>query len=95
MSALALAAAALVVAGLCLVRVFIGPTLHDRTLAGSALIAVIIVTAAAVAVAARRADWFDVAFAMLLALVGLNVATLKLFRARSLQPPLIDEGGGR
>lgn len=71
------------------VRLFTGPTLYDRTLAanGAALKAAVI--CAALGVAFSRADWIDVAFALVLCVLVLNAALLKFFRARTFQAPLL------
>ncbi|MBX3430727.1 MAG: cation:proton antiporter [Hyphomonadaceae bacterium] len=74
---------------LCVMRLFSGPTLYDRTLAMNGVVTKIAVIAAAVAVATGRASLVDAAFAFLFASVIANVAALKFFRSRSFQPPLM------
>ncbi|MEJ0023721.1 MAG: cation:proton antiporter [Alphaproteobacteria bacterium] len=69
-------------------RIWIGPTLHDRMLGahGAALTACLLSVALAALV--ERADWIDVALAILFAYLVFAVAALKLFRVRSLQTAL-------
>jgi multicomponent Na+:H+ antiporter subunit F len=93
MIALAVAAGVALVAALCLVRLFAGPTLYDRTLGMNSLVAKAAVICAALAVAAGRAEWIDVALALVLGGFVLNVAVLKFFRTRTFQAPLAREEG--
>lgn len=73
---------------LSLARLFAGPTLYDRTLAASGAATKAALICAALAVAAGRADWLDVAFALVLAGFVFNAVVLKFFRARTFQSPL-------
>jgi multicomponent Na+:H+ antiporter subunit F len=86
--ALAIAAVVVAVSALALVRVFSGPTLHDRLLAFNALLVRSAIIVACLAVAARSANLLDGAFALVLAGVVFSVAALKFFSARSFQPPM-------
>lgn len=88
MSALAAAAGAGIVLLFCLVRVFAGPTLYDRTLAANGVVIKLAVIAAAASVIAERAFWIDVALAFAVCALVVNVAVLKVFRARTFQAPL-------
>lgn len=74
---------------LCIVRLFAGPTLYDRTLAMNGVVIKLAVIAAAAAVATGRAALADGALAFLLASVVANVAVLKFFRSRTFQAPLM------
>lgn len=87
---IALVAAAIVVVALalCLPRLFGGPTLYDRVLGANTVVQKAALACAALAVAAGRSDWVDVAFALVLGAFVFNVAVLKFFRVRSFQPPL-------
>lgn len=89
MIALIAAAGAALLMILPLVRLFLGPTLYDRALAANALIVLAALVAAAIAVAAGRADWLDTALAMIFCALVLNAASLKFFRARTFQAPLM------
>ncbi|MGD9967007.1 MAG: hypothetical protein AB7T59_10830 [Hyphomonadaceae bacterium] len=73
---------------LCLVRLFAGPTLYDRTLAVNGFVIKLAVIAAAAAVLTAQAKWIDVALAFVFGLLVMNVAVLKVFRARTFQAPL-------
>ncbi|MGQ0533145.1 MAG: hypothetical protein ACT4OF_10725 [Caulobacteraceae bacterium] len=88
MTALAAAAGAGVALLLCLIRVFAGPTLYDRTLAANGVVIKLAVITAAAAVIAGRAAWIDVAVAFALGALVLNVAVLKFFGTRTFQAPL-------
>jgi multicomponent Na+:H+ antiporter subunit F len=82
MCALALALAML------LVRLFVGPTLHDRAMATRAVIAHAgLLCAAAAALTGSRVG-AELALALYLCSVVTAVATLKFFRARTFQPPI-------
>lgn len=76
---------------LALVRLAAGPTLYDRALAANGVVLRGALACAALAVAFGRAEWVDVAFALVLGALVLNAAVLKFFRARSFQPPLARE----
>lgn len=89
MTAIAAAAGAGIALLLCLIRLFAGPTLYDRTLAVNGVVIKLAVIAGAAAVLAARAVWVDVALAFVFGLLVLNVAVLKIFRARTFQAPLV------
>lgn len=88
MTALAAAAGAFIALLFCLVRLFAGPTLYDRTLAVNGVVIKLALIAAAGAVLSGRAAFVDVALAFVLALLVVNVAVLKVFRAGTFQAPL-------
>ncbi len=88
MSALLIAAAALVGLLLSLVRLLSGPTLSDRVLALNAMVLNAALIAGAAALALRRADILEGVAMLLLAALVVNVAVLKAFAARSFQPAL-------
>jgi multicomponent Na+:H+ antiporter subunit F len=73
---------------LSLVRLFAGPTLYDRTSAASGAALKASLICAAIAVAAGRADWLDVAFALVLSAFVFNAVVLKFFRSRTFQAPI-------
>lgn len=74
---------------LALARLFGGPTLYDRVLAANAAALKAAIIAGAVAMAAGRSEWIDVALALALGAFVVNVAVLKFFRVRTFQPPLV------
>ncbi|MBX3509998.1 MAG: hypothetical protein KF700_02285 [Hyphomonadaceae bacterium] len=88
MTAFIIAAAVLLIVPLWLVRLFAGPTLHDRALAANGVCMSAALACAAMSAATKQAPWAEAAFALVLAGVVLNVAVLKFFRMRSFQPPL-------
>jgi multicomponent Na+:H+ antiporter subunit F len=88
MIAIIAAAGMAVLLAISLFRLFVGPTLYDRTLAANACVVKAALLCGALAANAGRADWLDAAFALILGLVVLNVAILKYFRARTFQAPL-------
>jgi multicomponent Na+:H+ antiporter subunit F len=88
MTVIAAAAGAGIALLLCLIRLFAGPTLYDRTLALNGIVIKLAVIASAAAVIAARAAWVDAALAFVLGLLVVNVAVLKFFRARTFQAPL-------
>jgi multicomponent Na+:H+ antiporter subunit F len=88
MIAIAAALGASVALALAMVRLFAGPTLYDRMLATNAAVSKAVLVVAALAAAFGRAEWVDVALALVLALFVANVASLKFFRARTFQAPL-------
>lgn len=94
MIAAVLAIAAMSAAALVAVRFLAGPTLYDRLLAAHSIAVKAAVIAAAAAVIAKRVDWLDAAIAVALALLVLQVAVAKYFRARSFQPPMARHAGG-
>lgn len=88
MIVLAASLGALMAMALSAPRLFIGPTLQDRTLAANAIVGKAALICAAASVMAQRAEWIDAAFALLLACYVANVAILKFFRLGSFQAPL-------
>lgn len=88
MTALAAAIGVGIALLLCVVRLFAGPTLYDRTLAANGVIIKVAIIVAAGAVVTGRSEFVDVALAFVLAAVVVNVAVLKFFRSRTLQAPL-------
>ncbi len=88
MTALLIGMAVAVSGMLAMLRLFAGPTLHDRALALKTILVRAALICAAVAVAAGRSDWLDVAIAVLLAAIILVLAIAKVFRARTFQAPL-------
>jgi multicomponent Na+:H+ antiporter subunit F len=87
-TAIAAAAGAVFALVLCLIRLFAGPTLHDRALAANGVIVKLAVLAAAAAVLAGDRAWSDVAIAFVFALFVVNLAVLKFFRAHTFQAPM-------
>jgi multicomponent Na+:H+ antiporter subunit F len=85
MIALSAALAALIVLLLCLVRLFAGPTLYDRVVAGNAGSVCAIVCAASLAVWGGDRRALDVAIALVIALIVANVAMFKFSYAKSFQ----------
>ena len=92
MTALAAAIGAGIALLLCVVRLFAGPTLYDRTLAANGVIIKVAIIVAAAGVVAADATYVDAALAFVLACVVVNVAVLKFFKARTLQAPLARAG---
>lgn len=88
MTAIAAAVGSGIALLLCLVRLFSGPTLNDRVLAVNGVVIKLAVIAAAAAVFSKTAAWADIALAFSLALVVVNIAVLKFFRAGAFQAPL-------
>lgn len=88
MTALAAAIGAGIALLLCVVRVFAGPTLYDRTLAANGVIIKIAIIVAAGGVITGRGAFLDAALAFALACVVLNVAVLKFFKVHTFQAPL-------
>lgn len=91
MIALIAGAGVLVALALTLLRLAVGPTLHDRALAVKTLIVQAALVCAAFAVAGGQSVWLDVALALMFAVLVLVVAVLKVFRARTFQAPLAAE----
>jgi multicomponent Na+:H+ antiporter subunit F len=87
-TAVAAAAGAAFALLLGLTRLFIGPTLHDRLLAATGVAMKLAVIAAAAAVLTGQAAAVDVALALVFALLVVNLAVLKFFRAHTFQAPL-------
>jgi multicomponent Na+:H+ antiporter subunit F len=77
---------------LTLLRLHAGPTLYDRALAASSVVAKGALICAALAAAAARADFVDAAIALALGGFVLNAAVLKLFRAGTFQAPMVRAG---
>ncbi len=88
MTALAAATGVGIALLLCVVRLFVGPTLYDRTLAANGMIIKVAIIIAAMGVMVGGGAFVDVAVALVLACVVVNVAVLKFFRSRTLQAPL-------
>jgi multisubunit Na+/H+ antiporter MnhF subunit len=88
MIALLIGAAVAVSGLLALLRLFSGPTLHDRALAAKTVMVRAALICAALAVAAGRSDWLDAAIAVVLAAIVLVLAITKVFRTRTFQAPL-------
>lgn len=88
MIALAAAVAAAAILLVSLARLFVGPTLSDRALAASAVAIKSALACAAAATVAGRSEWIDVAFALVIGAIVLNVAMLKVFRLRGFQAPM-------
>ena len=88
MIALGVATGAAIAIALSLLRLFAGPTLYDRALAVNLLAVSAALVCAAGAAATRRTDSLDAALAIMFAVLVINVALLKVFRARTLQAPL-------
>ncbi len=89
MTALAAAIGVGIALMLCVVRLFAGPTLYDRTLAANGVIIKIAIIVAAGGVISGRVVFIDGALAFVLASMVANVAVLKFFRLRSFQAPLV------
>ncbi|MBL8548415.1 MAG: cation:proton antiporter [Hyphomonadaceae bacterium] len=92
---IAISAAGVIAAAmaLALVRLFLGPTLHDRLLAAYAFALFACALVAAIAAAARRPDFVDVAIAMALGVFVLLTAAAKFLRYRSFQTALAPRQG--
>lgn len=98
MIALAAAAVLLVTMVLVLPRLVGGPTLYDRALAAHAIVLIAALAGAALAIGAGAPRWIDVAIVLVFADLVVAACVLKVFRHRSLQPPLgrtsaAEEGG--
>lgn len=91
MIAVAAAAGAALMVVLALVRLVLGPTHYDRTLAAKSVAVRGALAAGAMAVAGAQTAWIDVALAMLLGVFVLMAAAAKVFRARTFQAPLARE----
>jgi multicomponent Na+:H+ antiporter subunit F len=88
MTALAAAIGVGIALLLCVVRLFAGPTLYDRTLAANGVIIKLAIIVGAAGVMTAQSAFVDAALAFVLASVVANVAVLKFFRSRSFQTPL-------
>ena len=73
---------------LCLVRLFLGPTLYDRVVAVNACILCVIVIVAAFAGVSPDARALDVCIALVFAMVVANVALFKFSYAKTFQTPI-------
>lgn len=85
---LAIAAVLAFALALSLLRLFAGPTLHDRALAAKAIVVKAALLCAAAAAAAGQAQWIDAAFALVFGALIVAIAVAKVFRARTFQAPL-------
>lgn len=74
---------------LTLARLLAGPTLYDRALAAKLILIECVLICAGAAVLFGDATLVDVAIGLSFGALVLAIVTLKFFRARSLQPPLI------
>lgn len=92
MIALIAAAAAALFLTLTLLRLHAGPTLYDRALAAGSTVTKGALVCAALAAAAGRAEFVDVAFALVLGGFVLAAAVLKVFRAGAFQAPMARAG---
>jgi multisubunit Na+/H+ antiporter MnhF subunit len=92
---IAIAAASIIVGllALSLWRLAAGPTLHDRGAAAWICVLLTALFAAALSVLDRRAEWLDLAVALLFADLVIGLALMKAFRARSLQSALARREG--
>lgn len=88
MIALILAGGAICAMLLLFVRLFAGPTLYDRALLAHSMVVKAVLVCAACAVAWGRAEWLDVAIALMLVAVVLQAGVFKVFKARTFQAPL-------
>ena len=87
-AALLLAVGAAAIAAIWLVRLILGPTPLDRTAAAFAFSQSCVVLIGALSVALARAQWLQIAFALLLAGLAACIVALKRARYHSLQPRL-------
>jgi len=92
MIALIAAAGAALFLALTLLRLHAGPTLYDRALAAGSIVTKGALVCAALAVSAGRAEFVDVAFALVLGGFVLGAAVLKFFRAGTFQAPMARAG---
>jgi multicomponent Na+:H+ antiporter subunit F len=86
--ALAAVIGLMITTALFLVRLFAGPTLHDRLLAAHCFAVSACLLIAALAAAARRPDWIDVGLALALCAFVVLAAACKFLRYRSFQTAL-------
>jgi len=86
--ALIVAAGATIALALSMLRLFAGPSLYDRALAANSVVVKAMLIAAAGAVAANEPRFADMCIALAAALLVVNVAAAKFFRARTFQAPL-------
>jgi multicomponent Na+:H+ antiporter subunit F len=92
MIGIATALAACALAALDLLRLFAGPTLYDRALAGAAMVVKAAIVCAAVAVGAGQPQLLDVAMLLVFSAILLAVAALRFFKLGSFQAPLTGSG---
>jgi multicomponent Na+:H+ antiporter subunit F len=88
MIALAAGLVTLLVIALLSARLFAGPTIYDRVLAGHAIVLAAALFGAACAAAARQQTWLDVSIVLILMDLPIVVVSLKFLRYRTLQTPL-------
>ncbi len=93
MIAAAVAAALLCAAAAPLLRLVTGPTAYDRALAVHAILLLCIFALGALAVAARRPAWIDLALALTFVDLIVVAAVTKALRLASFQPPLAPTEG--
>jgi multicomponent Na+:H+ antiporter subunit F len=78
------------------VRLFAGPTIHDRLLALHAFLLAAALLGAAYAAAARQPEWLDFSIVLVLMDLPVVIVSLKFLRYRTLHTPLAgarpDEG---
>lgn len=89
MIALIGAAGVAILLGLTLLRLHAGPTLYDRGLAATSIVAKGALICGALAAASGRSDFVDAALALALGGFVLNAAVLKFFRAGAFQAPMV------
>jgi multicomponent Na+:H+ antiporter subunit F len=92
MIALIAAGGALFLLAVTLLRLYAGPTLYDRALAVSSIVAKAVLVCAALAAASGRTEAVDAALALTLGALVLNAAVFKFFRAGTFQAPLVRAG---
>jgi multisubunit Na+/H+ antiporter MnhF subunit len=80
-----------VITALASVRLFIGPTLHDRALGARAVLVNAALACAAMAVVFNDASFADAAIILVLAAIVIAAAVTKIFRIRTFQAPLVRE----
>ena len=85
MIALSAAVAAVAVLLLCLVRLFLGPTLYDRVVAANACGLCMLVIAAAFGVVSADPRALDVCIATVFAMLVANLALFKFSYAKTFQ----------
>ena len=88
MIALAAALIILLAMALILVRLFAGPTMHDRILAVHAFVLLAALLAAAFSAAARKVAWLDFSIVVVLMDLLIVAVSLKFLRYRTMQSPL-------
>lgn len=84
---------AIVVLLLCLVRLFLGPTLYDRVAAANAAALCVALAMAGVGVARNEGGALDAGVALVLALLVANVAMFKFSYAKTFQTAIAEKGG--